>query len=492
MKLNSLYIDKYKLLKDFNIDFKKDVSILIGINGSGKSSIMEAVVQIFSDAILNQKPKFGFKIKYELRLEEILDQSATTSKFKTDYIGVEISADQQGADVSYKVSIADEVIETKEQIENRFKKFTSILPSNIVIYYSGQSEIMRNICEPHIQQFAISYQKGITDIPQFFFYYEPDLFGILLLSLLSFEYGDIPVFLNEKAQIKKLKSAQIYLKKPEWSKDRLINWWGAKGEVKKLFDFLYENSTTNKNLENNSKEVILESVLNNLMRITLSSQKMLFLLKEYFVEEKELFKVLYALYIGDFLSKIEFSFESNNSSFGILSEGEQQTLIIKGLSELATNENTLFLFDEPDTYLHPSWQKNFIEGIVQFSELSNENMNMSQFLITTHSPQLLSNADPEKSEVQIIEDGEIVKITPKYYGRDISTILYELMGVERRNKKVTKELSNLFSLIDDEKLEQAKLEYQRLSDLLGVDDPVIIRAKTQLTYLEESKNEANK
>jgi hypothetical protein len=119
-------------------------------------------------------------------------------------------------------------------------------------------------------------------------------------------------------------------------------------------------------------------------------------------------------------------------------------------------------------------------------------MNMSQFLITTHSPQLLSNADPDKSEVQIIEDGEIVKITPKYYGRDISIILYELMGVERRNKKVAKELSNLFSLIDDEKLEKAKLEYQRLSDLIGVDDPVIIRAKTQLNYLEESKNEANK
>ena len=34
---------------------------------------------------------------------------------------------------------------------------------------------------------------------------------------------------------------------------------------------------------------------------------------------------------------------------------------------------------------------------------------LSDFKITTHSPQLLSDANPEKSEVQIMEDGEIVK-----------------------------------------------------------------------------------
>jgi len=69
MKLNSLYIDDYKLLRKFNINFKKDVSILIGINGSGKSNILETIAQIFSDAFLKEKSKFGFKIEYELRLE---------------------------------------------------------------------------------------------------------------------------------------------------------------------------------------------------------------------------------------------------------------------------------------------------------------------------------------------------------------------------------------------------------------------------------------
>ena len=45
MKINFLHIDNHKLLKEFSIDFEKDISILIGINGSGKSTILESIAQ---------------------------------------------------------------------------------------------------------------------------------------------------------------------------------------------------------------------------------------------------------------------------------------------------------------------------------------------------------------------------------------------------------------------------------------------------------------
>ena len=79
MQITSLYIEDYKLLKKFSINFRKDVSILIGINGSGKSTILETIAQIFSDAFLKEKAKFGFKIDYELRLEEIMKNPAASS-----------------------------------------------------------------------------------------------------------------------------------------------------------------------------------------------------------------------------------------------------------------------------------------------------------------------------------------------------------------------------------------------------------------------------
>jgi len=493
MKLNSLYIDDYKLLRKFNINFKKDVSILIGINGSGKSNILETIAQIFSDAFLKEKSKFGFKIEYELRLEEIIEETTTTSEFKTDYIRVEISASNAGEDFFYKVHSGNDIIEKVDEIEKRFNRFERILPSNIVIYYSGQSEIMKSICEPHDLLLSKSYREGNRNVSRPFFYFEPALFDIILISLLSYEYGDIPVFLDERAKIKDVQSITFRLKKPTWARGKIDKWWGALGEVKSFLDFLDAHegrieSLTNPESIKDKGNIIIEAFQNDSLIVTIITREKLFEIREHFVEEKTLFKILNAIYIDGLWNGAEFSFvkveDGKPSSFGILSEGEQQAITIKGLMELVTSENTLFLLDEPDTYLHPSWQRIFIENLIQFAE-KNETT-LSQFLVTTHSPQLLSNANPDRSEVQIMEDGEIIEITPKYYGKDISQILYEMMGVEGRNIKVAKALNILFQNIEEEKLEESKTEFKRLSELLGDNDPAIVRAKTQLDYLEES------
>lgn len=497
MQLNSLYIDDHKLLKKFQVNFRKDVSILIGINGSGKSTILECIAQIFSDAFLKEKSKFGFKLEYELRLEEILEKSATWSEFKTDFIKVEISSEFKDRPLSFKVYYADKILEKESEIEKHFGFFEKILPSNIVIYYSGLAEIMKKICLPHDEKLSVNYRKGNTNIHRPFFYFEPPLFNLILITLLSYEFGEIPTFLCERAKIRGVQSIQITLKKPSWGKGSIENWWGAKGEVKTLLDFLYglkQPLTIKKENFEVKGNVIIEGFQNESLTISIISQQKLFEIREHFVEEKTLFKILNTLTIDGFTPEVKFSLiqdgENGKQSFNVISEGEQQTIIIRGLIELVNNENTLFLFDEPDTYLHPSWQRNFIDNINKLAE-RNE-FNTSQFIITTHSPQLLSNADPKSCDVQIMEDGEIVKVTPKYYGRDISTILYEMMGVERRNKKVAKSLSVLFNLIEDEEVDKAKYEFKTLAELLGEDDPAIIRAKTQLDYLEEADNEANK
>lgn len=498
MKLTSLYIDDYKSLKSFSINFRKDVSILIGINGSGKSSILETIAHIFSDAFLNKKSKFGFKLTYELRLEEILEQTATTSEFKTEYFKVEISALKKEVELSFKVFVADKVLEKKEEIEKHFDGFHKILPSNIVIYYSGLSETMKNICEPHDQILSKQYREGNTNAPRPFFYFEPPLFEMLLMGLLSYEFGDIPQFLADKIKINGLQSVTIRLKKPTWGKGKINEWWGAKGEVKMFLDLLDSSGSPleideTKPAKGRNGNVVMEGWQNDILIITILGREKLFEIREHYVEEKALFKILNTLFIDGLWLDAKFNLkkteEAQINTFSALSEGEQQAITIKGLTELVTDENTLFLFDEPDTYLHPTWQRNFIEEIIAFSE-SNTSIS-NQFLITTHSPQLLSNANPEKSEVQILEDGEIIKLTPKYYGRDISTILYEMMGVERRNKKVAKLLSALFNTIEDEDLENSKAEYEKLVAILGEDDPAMVRAKTQLDYLQEEQDEAN-
>lgn len=499
MQITSLYIDNYKLLKDFTINFNKEVSILIGVNGSGKSSILEIIAQIFSDCYLNEESKFGFSIVYEIRLEEILEQTTTSAEFKIEYIKVQISAEKKGEELEYRVFSGDQILDNKNAIEQKYGSLKKILPSNIVIYYSGLADIMKKICLPHDEKLTVNYRKGNTAIHRPFFYFEPALFNLILITLLSFEFGDIPQFLSDKAKISGFESIQIKLKKPHWGKGKAIDWWGASGEVKTFLDLLDSVSAPleiKKNSSSGSKgNIIIENLNNETLIITILGQEKLFEIREYFVEERNLFKVLNTLIIDDFQPEVRFSFfqksdDSERITFNTLSEGEQQSIIVRGLVELVNNENTLFLFDEPDTYLHPSWQSKFIEDINQLT--NNTEYSNSQFIITTHSPQLLSNADPTNSEVQVLEDGEIIKITPKYYGKDISTILYGMMGVERRNKKVSKLLSSLFNIIEDENIEESRKQYDNLVKVLGDDDPVLVRAKLQIDYLEEERDEANK
>lgn len=82
MKLKSLYIKDYNILQDFSIDFTSNLSVLIGENGSGKSSIIECLAYIFGHLhkyfVLEDKTaEFinGYKISYSLNNLDVFIES---------------------------------------------------------------------------------------------------------------------------------------------------------------------------------------------------------------------------------------------------------------------------------------------------------------------------------------------------------------------------------------------------------------------------------
>lgn len=505
MQLKKLYINDYKILKDFTIefpyDFKKYISVLIGTNGSGKSTILEVIALIFSGVLLNKKAKFGFELEYSVRLDNITEETFNSGEFHTAYILVKLQA-SEGEEI--KVSIdsgmdntdfTDKIISGEHKVilnQGSQNVALSYLPDNIVIYYSGLSEIMQELVEPHNEIISTAYRKNNTLADRDFFYFEPEHFGIILTSLLSFEYGDIPDFLRTKAKIDGVQSIQIRLQKPEWAKDTIQNFWGAEGEVRNFLDYLNENSATTDDLINpdNSKSIgniVIEAWQDEAINITIISQERLFGIRNHLIEERKLFEILNILFSDGMLKDISFSLKKadEESNFGVLSEGEQQAIIIKGLTELLSEKNSLFLFDEPDTYLHPKWQRQFITDIENTIDSSYNYEN--SFVIATHSPQLLSNAQSELNFVKIIEDGDLIENTPKYYGREINSILYDLMGVEERNKLVRDKISDLYTLIAEEEIEDAGSSLKDLQELIGKDDPELKRAEIQITYLKEDE-----
>lgn len=78
--------------------------------------------------------------------------------------------------------------------------------------------------------------------------------------------------------------------------------------------------------------------------------------------------------------------------FNNLSHGEQmifgQLLNIYFFSNSSSNEKLIFLFDEPEIALHPKWQKNYINEIYNLFDKLGKNYH---FIFTSHSPFLLSD-----------------------------------------------------------------------------------------------------
>ena len=84
MRLDWLKLGKFKNLQDFTIDFdERELStVLIGENGTGKSNVIEAIVQIFRDLDLDEKTHLAYAIAYNCRGHRVeIDNGLTAKNF---------------------------------------------------------------------------------------------------------------------------------------------------------------------------------------------------------------------------------------------------------------------------------------------------------------------------------------------------------------------------------------------------------------------------
>lgn len=150
--------------------------------------------------------------------------------------------------------------------------------------------------------------------------------------------------------------------------------------------------------------------------------------------------------------------------------------------ERGTNSAAVILIDEVDLHLDPTWQARVVQGLQQAFP-------NSQFVLTTHSEQVLGSVESSCVRKLVWQDGEIVaESVPFAQGATGERILIDLMGAaERVPGPVTDLLKDYLSLVDkgqgqdpeavalredlndalpgDPRLHQADLEMQR-RDLL--------------------------
>jgi len=136
----------------------------------------------------------------------------------------------------------------------------------------------------------------------------------------------------------------------------------------------------------------------------------------------------------------------------------------------------IVLIDEIELHFHPSWQRQIMLKL----ETIFPNI---QFIITTHSPQVLSNV--KRENVFILEDFKLKPFTPHTYGRDSNSILYDLFSVEKRPTESTKEIAKLYKYIDANDRKKAEKKLQEIKKHLGEGDVEVMRAASYIELMDE-------
>jgi predicted ATP-binding protein involved in virulence len=173
----------------------------------------------------------------------------------------------------------------------------------------------------------------------------------------------------------------------------------------------------------------------------------------------------------------------NSAEFRVdqLSDGEKAILALTGdlARRLATTnpglDNALHgsgvvLIDELELHLHPGWQRRTVEQL-------RRTFPNCQFIVSTHSPQILSEVAPEG--IFLLKGGEVLS-TDRSQGRSSNLILKELMEVDERPKWAVRDIDALYEALDDEDVERARALFAKLESELGDDDPGLTAARTIL------------
>jgi energy-coupling factor transporter ATP-binding protein EcfA2 len=150
----------------------------------------------------------------------------------------------------------------------------------------------------------------------------------------------------------------------------------------------------------------------------------------------------------------------------------------------------ILIIDEIDTYLHPKWQRNILAFLAK-------TFTKTQFIVTTHSPLVANyiNSKEINGTVALYRLEKVnnsVKATrfDKIYGRDLSAIFYDWMGISERPEEVTHKIDKILALIDEETKESIGKAKELLQDLeLEEHDVIMSEIQASLSYAEENIGE---
>ena len=398
MKISKLYLSDFRGFDELTLDFQGKSTILFGINGVGKSTVLAAINLLYAP-LLNKITHQ--KVKQSLNIE--------LSDIKYGKASAELSAE-------FCFGETDKVLELKRGItfENKRTLDTTLL-DRLVEYYEKR----------YVGKTSIDEENNlITSNPNY----------------------NIPIFVNYGVNRLVLKTPLRFRKKPDYGQisafekaienqiafDRLFEWFfdlEFYESIKKKDDPAYED-----------KE--LKAVKTAMLAMLDGFEDIHILAKPYSMRVTK---------NGENLDVLQ------------LSDGEKCTLALFGdiARRLAIANPSLddplkgigvVLIDELELHMHTSWQRKVI------SMLRKTFPNV-QFIITTHSPQILGEVNDDFNVYSFSREGAqatVVK-TSTMFGMDSNAILEDSLKTDAVSSVIKSKTDKMYSLLNEKDYDGAEM-----------------------------------
>jgi restriction system-associated AAA family ATPase len=458
-----------------NDEHKIDPLCLIGINGSGKSNLLELISEAFYFLEVNYR-----FLKDSSSKQRTLKQFEIVYSLNTINRAIKIESITSGL---VKMHIENETWETEEDRWNEVTDVTDVLnylPNKIIGYTSGMNETLSfrfNQLDDLYSQKVLENAKAkskqrIKDNRMIFLDYESNE-AILISNFLFKQPSELKVF-DQLLRINGLSSFKIIINLERKKRSTKIPYVILSNELEEYLQKFSLCSTTrriNKHkkyyefdfLVNEASKIAFKEHFGGIYNLFMAFQKFE-LLNPINLERKyrktktgeDIIEGRPTLAKNDRVFRFEdiyitISSPKREIQYLSISDGEHQFIQIIGAFMIFEQDNVLFLLDEPETHFNPSWRTKFINIINQYTKNRNQDI-----AITTHSPFVVSDCkDYRVFKFKRIKDKCFFEpIGIETYGTSFDIILKKAFDVENTISQKAKSEIDLLLESNDEKVIQ--------------------------------------
>ena len=395
MKINSLYLKNFKGIEDLSVDIQGKTTILFGINGVGKSTLLRAIDLLYANIITD--------ITKKKRLANLEEDDIMFGKSRAEVAAEFVFHDGEYRFYSRSISRSGGRRHNAKELERLSTHFREC-------YIKDDYE------DENGNWITVEDKKNM---PVFVNY------GVNRLVL------NVPLRSSNKSSFEKMNAF-----------DKAIE---SKIDFRSLFEWF-------RNQEDIENQVKVRSDVNYIDKSLRAVKVAMLAMLEGFDDIR----------IDRNPLTMKVCKDGKNLKINQLSDGEKCTIALFGdlARRLAMANPSLdnplegsgvVLIDEVELHMHPSWQRKVICVLKKtFPNI--------QFIITTHSPQVLGELDNSNTLIVLNRVDNIISAQgiESLIGWDSNVILEELMQTSSSNKAIMDKISYAYELISERKYMEAE------------------------------------